>query len=326
MSEFELIDRLKARNRVQRNDVLQGIGDDCARVDVPSGFELAITSDTLIAGVHFPNGTSPHAIGFKSLAVNLSDLAAMGAEPAWVTLALSMPEANTLWLDQFAEGFFKLAEVYHVSLIGGDTTRGALSVTVQAHGLIPESQALLRSGAQVGDYICVTGTLGDAGFALMHLDSDAAQNSEVNRLNYPIPRVEAGCALREIATAAIDISDGLIADLGHILNASHVGAGLTLEQLPLSSLLLEHQDRGLMQQLALTAGDDYELCFTVPDKHIDRLNRLQVDLNLPISHIGNIQKDTGLRIYREDGQPLEIADNGYDHFSRKQERNTGGRR
>lgn len=320
MSEFELIDRLKKRNRVTRDDVVQGIGDDCARVIVPDGYELALTSDTLIAGVHFPRGTSAHAIGYKSLAVNLSDLAAMGAEPAWVTLALSMPEKDTLWLDQFAEGFYSLAEKYQVCLIGGDTTRGPLSITIQAHGFIPANKALLRSGARVGDYICVTGTLGDAGFELMKLEGKQQTVSAYNKLNYPIPRIEAGIALREIASAAIDISDGLIADLGHVLQASDVGAGLKLEEIPLSPALMEDQDPGMMLQLALTAGDDYELCFTIPEQHIDTVNALQYRLNLPFKHIGNIEKQKGLRIYRKDDQPLEIAADGYDHFSGKQQR------
>ena len=315
-----MIERLRKRNRVKRDDVMQGIGDDCARVSLPQGYELAITSDTLIGGVHFPEGTSAHAIGFKTLAVNLSDLAAMGAEPAWVTLALSIPEANVEWLDHFAEGFFSLAEEHNVCLIGGDTTRGPLSITLQAHGLIPKGKAMLRSGAQDGDYICVTGTLGDAGFLLMQLEGKAQTSSQVNRLNYPIPRIEAGRELREYTSAAIDISDGLIADLGHILQASKVGARLTLEDVPLSSALIENQDHGMILQLALTAGDDYELCFTVPDKYIDDINRLQHKLNLPIKHIGNIQQQSGLRIYRKDGQPLEITDDGYNHFSGKKQR------
>jgi thiamine-monophosphate kinase len=321
MSEFELIDILKKKNPVTRADVVEGIGDDCARVIVPSGYELAITSDTLIAGVHFPPGTSAHAIGYKALAVNLSDLAAMGAEPAWVTLALSMPEQDIAWLDQFAEGFYSLAEKYQVCLIGGDTTRGPLSITIQAHGFIPEKKALLRSGARVGDYICVTGTLGDAGFELMKLAGKDQTITAFNRLNYPLPRIEPGIALRDIASSAIDISDGLIADLGHVLQASKAGARLTLENIPLSPALLEDQNSGMMLQLALTAGDDYELCFTIPEQHIETVNKLQYRLNLPIKHIGNIEEQPGLRIYRKDGQPLEIAADGYDHFSGKQQRN-----
>lgn len=317
MSEFGLIGYLKQRNRVTRDDVLQGIGDDCARVTVPEGFELAITSDTLIEGVHFPVGTSAHAIGFKALAVNLSDLSAMGAQPAWVTLALTMPASDMDWLQQFAEGFFTLAETLNIQLIGGDTTQGSLSITVQAHGFIPRGQALTRSGAQSGDYICVTGALGEAGLELLKLGGASQQQTPVNRLNYPEPRVGAGLALRGIASAAIDISDGLIADLGHILEASQVGARLLLEEIPLSKAMREDQDPARMLELALTAGDDYELCFTIPENQIEAVNALQYQLNLPIKHIGNIQSQPGMRIYRRDGAPLEISNGGFAHFSDK---------
>jgi thiamine-monophosphate kinase len=310
-----MIELLKQRNQVSRDDVFQGIGDDCARVRVPEGFEQAITTDTLIEGVHFPPGTSAHAIGYKSLAVNLSDLAAMGAQPAWVLLALSMPKEDVEWLKHFAEGFFSLAEALNVQLIGGDTTRGALSITVQAHGFIPQGLALRRSGAKPGDYICVTGTLGDAGLELLKLGGAVQQQTPVNRLNYPEPRIAAGIALRGIASAAIDISDGLIADLGHILDASGVGARLTLEDIPMSQTMREDQDPAKMLELALTAGDDYELCFTIPEEKIDAVNALQYQLNLPIKHIGNIQSQAGMRIHRQDGAPLEIAGGGFDHFS-----------
>lgn len=317
MDEFGLIEYLKQRNRVVRDDVLQGIGDDCARVWVPEGFELAITTDTLIDGVHFPLGTSAHAVGFKALAVNLSDLAAMGAQPAWVTLALSMPSVDMDWVQRFAEGFFTLAETLNIQLIGGDTTQGPLSITVQAHGFIPKGQALTRGGARPGDYICVTGTLGVAGLELLKLGGAPQEQTPVNRLNYPEPRVGAGMALRGIASAAIDISDGLIADLGHILDASGVGARLTLEDIPLSKNMREDQDPARMLELALTAGDDYELCFTIPESQIEAVNALQYPLNLPIKHIGNIQSQSGLRIYRQNGEPLEISSGGFSHFSDK---------
>lgn len=317
MSEFELIERLRRHNRVGRDDVIQGIGDDAARLRVPDGVELVVTVDTLIGGVHFPAGTSPHAIGFKSLAVNLSDLAAMGAEPAWVTLALSLPEANPDWLDLFAEGFFTLAEQHRVVLAGGDTTRGPLSVTVQAHGFLPPGRALTRGGARPGDTVCVTGHLGQAGLELSRLEGRAVTRTPVNRLNYPIPRVEAGLALRGIASAAIDISDGLIADLGHILQASGAGAQIMLDALPLSPDMLAEPDRAAMLQQALTAGDDYELCFTVGPEHLETVDALQHELNLPIKPIGTVEAQHGLRIHRPDGPPLEIASGGYDHFSGK---------
>lgn len=318
MNEFGLIEYLKQRNQVTRDDVLQGIGDDCARVLVPEGFELAITSDTLIEGVHFPLATSAHAIGFKALAVNLSDLAAMGAQPAWVTLALSMPSVDVDWLQRFAEGFFTLAETLNIQLIGGDTTQGPLTITIQAHGYIPKGQALTRSGARPGDYICVTGTLGEAGLELLKLGGAPQKQTPVNRLNYPEPRIAAGMALRGIASAAIDISDGLIADLGHILEASGVGARLTLEEIPLSKTMREDQDPARMLELALTAGDDYELCFTIPESQIEAVNALQYQLNLPIKHVGNIQSQPGMRIHRQDGVPLEISSGGFSHFSEKQ--------
>lgn len=315
--EFDLIEYLRRHNPVQRPDVVQGIGDDCARVQVQSGYELAVTTDTLVAGVHFPVDTPPHAIGYKSLAVNLSDLAAMGAEPAWVTLALTLPQADMAWLASFAGGFFSLAKQYGVQLIGGDTTQGPLSITVQAHGFIPQGQAITRGGAKPGDYICVTGFLGEAGLSLLKYKNGDISADSRNRLNYPEPRVIAGIALRGIASAAIDVSDGLIADLGHILTQSGVGARMTLEDLPLSAAMLEDQDPAKMYELALTAGDDYELCFTISEQHIERINQLQYDLKLPIKHIGNIQEASGLRIYRSGGQPLEIASGGYEHFSDK---------
>jgi thiamine-monophosphate kinase len=302
--EFDLIDYLKRHNPVQRPDVLQGIGDDCARVQVENGYELAVTTDTLVSGVHFPVDTPPHAIGYKSLAVNLSDLAAMGAEPAWVTLAMTLPAADMAWLAAFAEGFFSLAERYGVQLIGGDTTQGPLSITVQAQCLIPRGQA-------------ITGFLGEAGLNLLKYKSGEISAATRNRLSYPEPRIIAGIALRGIASAAIDISDGLIADLGHILTQSGVGARLTLEELPLSQSMREDQDPAKMYELALTSGDDYELCFTIGEDHIERVNQLQYDLKLPIKHIGNIQESPGLRIYRRGGEPLEIASGGYEHFSDK---------
>ncbi len=315
--EFDLIEQLKQRNPVSREDVLQGIGDDCARVTMPTGFELAVTTDTLIEAVHFPQGTSAHSIGYKALAVNLSDLAAMGAEPAWVSLALSMPTADEKWLANFAEGFFSLAEQFNVQLIGGDTTQGSLSITIHAQGLIPEGQALTRSGAQIGDYILVTGQLGQANLELLRLAGAEPISTPVNRLNYPEPRVIAGMGLRGIATAAIDLSDGLISDLGHILNDSGLGAQVHLAKLPMSQAMREDQDPAKMIELALAGGDDYELCFTVPDEKIDAVNELQYALKLPITHIGNIEKQPGLRLHREGAAPLEIASGGYQHFSEK---------
>ncbi|MBA3582049.1 MAG: thiamine-phosphate kinase [Gammaproteobacteria bacterium] len=314
--EFDLIKRLTELNSVQREDVILGIGDDAARLLVPDGHELIVSMDTLVSGVHFPENTTPQAIGYKALAVNLSDLAAMGAEPAWVTLALTMPQANSLWLEAFAQGFLTLAREHNVQLIGGDTTQGPLSITVQAHGFTPRGQALTRAGAKVGDYIAVTGYLGDAGRELKSLNKSSPLNDAINRLNYPYPRVQAGLALLGIATACIDISDGLIADLGHILERSQVGARVLLDKIPISEASL-HSKGFPVLELALTAGDDYELCFTFPESRIDDINKIQHQLSLPMTHIGFIEETRGLRLHRPDGRPIEIANNGYQHFSKK---------
>ena len=235
LSEFDIIryffDRPQAADG--RSDVLLGIGDDAAVVTVPDDHDLVLCMDTLVAGVHFPEDTSPGAIGHKALAVNLSDLAAMGAEPAWFTLSVTLPHADADWLAAFAQGMFRLADHYRVQLVGGDVTRGPLSVTVQAHGLVPRGRALRRSGAAVGDRIYVTGTLGDAGLAL-HQGAEQAPALR-QRLDYPSPRVEAGLALRGLASAAIDISDGLLADLGHLLEDGRQGAMLEVDDLPRSA-------------------------------------------------------------------------------------------
>ncbi|MDI1352139.1 MAG: thiamine-phosphate kinase [bacterium] len=240
MNEFELITHFFAnQHQPHRQDVVMGIGDDCAIVEVPQGQQLLVSMDTLVSGVHFPITTTPYDIGYKALAVNLSDLAAMGANPAWITLALTLPTADQQWLSSFKEGFFGLAKQFQVVLIGGDTTRGPLALTVQAHGFVPHGQAITRQNAQPGDLIYVTNTLGDAGLALKHLNHEVNIPSQftellLNRLNRPMPRVKEGLLLRNYATAMIDLSDGLISDLGHILKKSGVGALIHLDKIPLS--------------------------------------------------------------------------------------------
>ncbi|MGD8630613.1 MAG: thiamine-phosphate kinase, partial [Gammaproteobacteria bacterium] len=231
-TEFDIIGRYFRRQPVKRKDVLTGIGDDAAVLHLPVDRELLLCIDTLVAGVHFPAGTPAAAIGHKALAVNLSDLAAMGAEAAWATLALTLPEPDPVWLEAFSGGFFALAGRHRVQLVGGDTTRGPLTVTVQAHGFAPQGQALRRTGARPGDRIYVTGTLGDAGLAL-HLRDAAAAELRV-RLDYPEPRLDAGSLLRGLASAVIDISDGLLADLGHLLEDKGLGASLQVDGLPRS--------------------------------------------------------------------------------------------
>lgn len=308
MSEFSLIERLQALNPVLRQDVLLGIGDDCALVQPHLKTTVAITTDSVIAGVHFPVATPADAIGYKALAVNLSDLAACGAEPAWATMALSMPKDDLNWLENFANGFFRLAREYNVQLIGGDTTQGPLSITVQACGLIPKGAAIRRSTAKPGDHIYVSGFLGDAGFELI-------QHQRGRRLDYPTPRVALGMALRHIATAAIDVSDGLMADLKHILTASQVGANLYVHKLPLSDYLLQHCEKATARLLALSAGDDYELCFTVPPDKIVSVARISSELGLALTEIGIITMNPGLRVLDENNQEIPVTKDGYKHFS-----------
>ena len=319
VSEFDLIRRHFATLTPPRADVLLGIGDDAAILRVPSDRQLAVSVDTLVSGVHFLPSVSPEALGHKALAVNLSDLAAMGAEPAWVTLALSLPEPDEVWLTAFAQGFAALAARYGVALVGGDTTRGPLSITVQVHGFVPDGQAIRRSGARVGDGVYVTGTLGDAALCLRDLLSDPAACGTSRllreRLERPQPRIEAGQALRALATSAIDISDGLLADLGHILQASGVGARLSLDQLPLSNAFAEWLAASGDWSPALTGGDDYELCFTLSPQHERRIDGMVAELGLAMTRVGTIEETQGLRVRLPDGEIWKGGDRGFDHFS-----------
>jgi thiamine-monophosphate kinase len=280
---------------------------------------LVVCVDTLVAGVHFPLGTSAAAIGHKALAVNLSDLAAMGAEPAWATLALTLPESDSAWLAAFAEGFFALADRYAVELVGGDTTRGPLSVTVQAHGFVPPGKALRRRGARPGDRIYVTGTLGDAGLALRR---DAPADDRVRRrLDFPDPRIESGLVLRDYASAAIDISDGLLADLGHLLECDRLGATLRIDALPRSEAFLaamralDAARRNLYCDLPLGAGDDYELCFTVAAPVSGALEARLAGVPGGCRWIGTVDTDPGIRCFRDDGTSYQPALTGYLHFN-----------
>jgi len=315
MSEFSLIGLLHEHIRIARDDVLLGTGDDCAIVDVPSGFQLAVSTDTLIAGRHFPLDTSAHAVGYKSLAVNLSDLAAMGATPAWVSLALTLPEQDKEWLTGFAQGFAELAAQYNVQLIGGDTTSGELTITLTVMGLLPAGRALKRSGAEVGDDIYISNTqgLGAAGFELIQAESDERPN-----LDYPHPRVALGQALLGLSNSCIDISDGLLADLSHVLNGSGVGAEIQLEDLPISTQL-EDMDYADRLKLALCAGDEYELCFTAAPKQAGEITGLAGQLNLSLTKIGTITADAGLNLYKPNGESYDLSllgEHGYNHFSK----------
>ena len=317
LGEFDLIHRYFERPIEQRQDVIVGIGDDGAVVRVPPGVELVLTSDTLVAGVHFSEDIPPEDLGYRALAVNLSDLAAMGARPAWATMALTLPQAEEAWLAAFAQGFFELAQRFSVALIGGDLTRGPLSITVQMHGFVPEGRALRRSGAQAGHYIYVTGTLGDAALALtprLAELTDTYRPYLLGRLYRPSPRISEGLSLRAIASSAIDISDGLIADLGHILETSHVGAVLEVDRLPLSTAVQKIKDKKYGWELALTGGDDYELCFTVPPEHQAVLESKRSDFACTVSYIGRIEAERGLRCIEHDGTPYIPQGAGYRHF------------
>ena len=311
-TEFEIIRRYFTRQPVSREEVLTGIGDDAAVVRPPSDRELLLCIDTLVAGVHFPLATPAAAIGHKALAVNLSDLAAMGAEPVWATLALTLPEPDPGWLEAFSDGFFALAGRYGVQLIGGDTTRGPLTVTVQAHGVSPPGQVLHRAGALPGDRIYVTGTLGDAALALRI--PGAVPEDLRRRLDFPEPRIEAGRQLRALASAAIDVSDGLLADLDHILEASRLGARIEFSALPVSPALRNHLQHPAAKQCTLSGGDDYELCFTAPVARHDEILDIAARLELPLTAIGTVVTGRGCLVLDTAGNPINMESSGYDHF------------
>ncbi|HET6724781.1 MAG TPA: thiamine-phosphate kinase [Gammaproteobacteria bacterium] len=310
MDEFELIRRYFNRGEPNRPDVSLGIGDDAALLQPPPHHELAITTDTMVEGVHFPAGAPAHAIGYRALATNLSDLAAMGAMPAWATLALTLPQSEEQWLENFAQGFFELADEFDVALIGGDVTRGPLTITVTAHGWVPTGCALRRDGARPGDLIFVTGELGAAAAGLK-----AYPAANRDRYLYPRPRVAEGQALRGAASAAIDISDGLLADLGHIVAMSGVGADIRLDRLPMAPALAQF-DAQAAREMALTGGDDYELCFTVaPDSVAAVRDRWRQNWP-PVTEIGIVREQRVLRCIASDGQLWQPDTTGFRHFSR----------
>lgn len=312
--EFDLIREFFTRPARDASVVL-GVGDDAALLTVPAGEVLAVTTDSLVAGRHFPETADAFDIGWKSLAVNLSDLAAMGATARWVTLAITLPDNDENFLRDFSLGFFALADQENVSLVGGDTTRGPLSITVTAMGTVPVAAALRRDGAHPGDDLYVSGTVGDAGLGLrlaleQWLDelSPAARDIALTRLHRPQPQLALGAALRGLASAAMDVSDGVAQDLGHLLHASGVGAELALDALPLSPAL-QSIDPAFAVILALTSGDDYELLFTAPPAARDAVAALPV----PCTRIGRITPTRGLALMR-DGQPVDMAMTGYTHF------------
>ncbi|HEX7915223.1 thiamine-phosphate kinase [Rudaea sp.] len=317
MAEFALIDLIRARCAVAREDVRLGIGDDAALLAVPAGQVLAVSTDTLVAGVHFPKDTAPFDIGWKSLAVNLSDLAAMGAQPAWATLALTLPVADVAWVAAFADGFAALAREFDLALVGGDTTQGPLSITVTVHGFVPESLALCRDGAKVGDAVFVTGTLGDAAAGLALLQSPVPEGKEhlISRLNRPTPRITQGLLLRRRAHACIDVSDGLVADLGHICTASAVGAEIDLVLLPASPALLGLVADEARMPLQLAGGDDYELCFSAAPAIATELLDDLARSGCAATRIGCIVAEPGVRVRAADGSLAAPPRPGWEHFS-----------
>ncbi len=321
MKEFELIKQFFTEQAVKRKDVLLGIGDDCAVVSSTENQNIVVTTDTLVAGVHFPLGTSPKAIGHKAVAVNLSDIAAMGAKPSWISLAITLPEVNDDWLSEFCSGVFELCEYYNVQLIGGDTTQGPLSITITAQGITPEGKYLSRSGAKSGDWLYVTGELGDAALALQHYKESVLTENDIieqvqNKLDFPKPRVLAGQALREYASAAIDISDGLLSDLGHICQASNVGANIVLDAIPLSDAMKKSQSFDDSVHLALNGGDDYELLFTVSEDK-------KVGMETALSHAGTVITCIGQINASQiisttlNNKAVPIRNSGFEHFSSK---------
>lgn len=320
-SEFDIIRKYFMFNEV-RDDVILGIGDDAAILDIAEHHQhqqLVQSVDTLVAGVHFPLETSPQDIAYKALAVNLSDMAAMGAEPAWFTLAITLPDDDDAWLKAFSDGLSALAKKYKIQLVGGDTTNGPLCISISINGFVPTNKALTRNKAQVSDKVYVSGTIGDAALALAAWQGDCLLRDDTRdfingKLNRPKPQVELGLFLREYASACIDISDGLIADLKHITDSSHVGAKIHFEKIPLSTEFNRNlTDKTLLLPLVLSGGDDYELCFTIPENKQAQFDSVIKESNFLVTCIGEIESLHGIRCYLNNKE-IEIQAAGYEHF------------
>ncbi|MBN8767587.1 MAG: thiamine-phosphate kinase [Thiobacillus sp. SCN 64-317] len=316
-SEFSLIARHFTR---ATPGAVLGVGDDCALLAPTPGMQLAVSTDMLLEGRHFSPADSPAGLGHKSLAVNLSDLAAMGATPRWATLAIALPEENDAWLNAFARGFFRMADLHGIELVGGDTSRGTLTISITVMGEVPPGQALRRDGAQTGDDVWVSGMLGSAALALAYRQGrlfmeqiDAAK--VLPALYLPMPRIALGEALRGLASSAIDISDGLLGDLGHILQRSHVGATLEFSALPTLPVAQAYLHEAVARDCVLAGGDDYELCFTAPAGRRDAVQAAAAAAGVAVSRIGRITSEPGLNVLDANGQPLPIAHTGYDHFA-----------
>ncbi len=321
LAEFALIDRYFRNSGYKRPDVRLGIGDDAALLDSPAGCDLVAAIDTLVDGVHFPHGCTAASVGHRALAVNLSDLAAMGAKPAWALLALTLPDSDEAWLGEFAAGFSDLARSHDVALVGGDTTSGPLCVTVQILGHVPRGQGLLRSGARPGDLVFVSGTPGDAaaGLAVEQGRLQAAPDNATylrKRFLYPTPRMALGKCLRGYASACIDVSDGLLGDVGKLAHASGCGVELSYKEIPVSEALVEVVGDERARELALTGGDDYELCFTVSPANVAKLRQELPPERWGYSPIGTVRAAPGAAVVASDGNVMEFSHSGYDHFGK----------
>lgn len=318
MDEFEIIDRFLCHQPVNRSDVIIPIGDDAAVLECSQTPKLVSSMDTLIGGVHFPADTAAEDIGHKCLAVNLSDLAAMGAEPAWAMLGLTVEKLNHLWFDEFSQGFFSVAKAFNVQLIGGDLTRGPLAICIQITGLAKADHVLTRNGARPGDLIYVSGCLGDAALGFMYLNREIQMDREdsqyfLKRFNRPDPRVSLGLRLTDVANAAIDISDGLASDLEHICNSSGVGAQIKIEQIPLSNKYRKYLDQvGWLP--ALSFGDDYELCFTIDPENVSQLDEIVAETGVSVTCIGRcmVGSEVGFKHMEEH---YHVKKKGYLHFA-----------
>jgi len=319
MDEFELIQRYFSRLGSARADVVLGVGDDAALLHMPDDADLAASVDTIVAGRHFPEASDPRSIGHRALAVNLSDLAAMGAHPAWALLSLTLPTPSPDWLEGFACGFGELARAHDVMLVGGDTTAGPLTVSVQIMGHVPRGTALRRGGGREGDVLAVTGTIGDAGAGLALLTGalateDAAAASELRRrFEYPTPRVEFGAAARGLASAAMDLSDGLAGDLPKLAAASGLAAHVDVARLPLSRALTFAAGAQHARDFALGGGDDYELLVAVPPTHFEALGARAAALNLTLTAIGELRRGNSVQ-WELEGRPYVPTVEGYSHF------------
>ena len=319
MKEFELIKEFFTAQPVSRKDVAMGIGDDCALIKSSDDMFIAITTDTLVSGVHFPEDTPARAIGHKAVAVNLSDLAAMGAQPAWISVAITLPEVDEQWLKEFTAGMFELTEYYNVQLIGGDTTKGPLSITITAQGTVPANQALCRNGAKNGDYLFVTGDFGDAGLALKAINgeielSTADFDAVKSKLDYPSPQVLIAQMIRDDATSAIDVSDGLLADLNHLCKASTLGVNINVEDIPLSKVMTDNLEPVDAINLALTSGDDYQLIFTVNAANKVGIETAMQHANVPFTCIGQMNTNEEINLFYEK-KPFTVTTRGFEHFS-----------